>query len=558
MSTPIFSFNSGTKPATTTGGLFGSVTSTPATTSSQPSLFGSSTPAAGTTGGFGTLGAASAIKPATTASPFGAAVTTSPFGQQKPATGFGGFGQLTTTTPQPATNLFGTSTAANTTATTQQQQAQPAQQTSLLGNTTLNQTAAQQQQQPATLSDIDVLTAALSNANVYNDERDLILAKWNQLQAFFGFGKVFYQNQALDITRDSRLSRFKSISYNCRPTYKNEDGLVCLLIKKPETEVRANEKSICDTLLKSFNNDQSLSVKVEVIKPVAETNNTEFVFYVEQRVNPMTEEKTRVASTLVTAHLKKPEAASGSAFLTLKTTTSSKQLLEAAGVIDLYALVGLTEDQIKKYLDTPPIGFNPVLWDEAKKNNPNPKKLLPAQLTGFTEVNKRFKLQGQENDTQKAKLVKVNGQIDALNARNELIKTKIEQMKAQNEGLEQRIMKVIINYEIRRKIGLPIQDYERHLLNILNSFQIELNSPINKEIQRQRFAEFTESIKAIESSMSIKGKRQIEQQAVNQLRDMNNLGEVQKSLRDQQKAFKSLIEIINGDLKSLNLIRNSI
>lgn len=117
---------------------------------------------------------------------------------------------------------------------------------------------------------------------------------------------------------------------------------------------------------------------------------------------------------------------------------------------------------------------------------------------------------------------------------------------------------MIINYEIRRKIGLPIQDYERHLLNILNSFQIELNSPINKEIQRQRFAEFTESIKAIESSMSIKGKRQIEQQAVNQLRDMNNLGEVQKSLRDQQKAFKSLIEIINGDLKSLNLIRNSI
>ena len=141
--------------------------------------------------------------------------------------------------------------------------------------------------------------------------------------------------------------------------------------------------------------------------------------------------------------MKKPEAASGSAFLTLKTTTSSKQLLEAAGVIDLYALVGLTEDQIKKYLDTPPVGFNPVLWDEAKKNNPNPKKLLPAQLTGFTEVNKRFKLQGQENDAQKAKLVKVNGQIDALNARNELIKTKIEQMKAQNEGLEQRIMKVI-------------------------------------------------------------------------------------------------------------------
>ena len=39
----------------------------------------------------------------------------------------------------------------------------------------------------------------------------------------------------------------------------------------------------------------------------------------------------------------------------------------------------------------------------------------------------------------------------------------------------------MINYEIRRKIGIPLQDNEKYLLNILDGFQVELNSPINKE-----------------------------------------------------------------------------
>jgi len=290
------------------------------------------------------------------------------------------------------------------------------------------------------------LTAALSNASVYNDERDLILAKWNQLQAFYGFGKVFYQNQSLDITKDSRLSRFKSISYNCRPQYKNEDGLVTLVLNKSKDEVEKNQTNICETLQKTFNNDQSLSVKVETIKGREDPTKTELVFYVEQRLNPMTQDVQRVASTLVCSHLQKADApASTSAFMSLKTTTNTtKQMLDSIGVVELYPLVGLTDEHIKKYLDMAPLGLNPVLWDMAKKNNPNPKKLLPTQITGFQEVNKRFKLQGQENEFQKTKLEKINERIDALNERNKLIKTKIEQMKGQNENLEQRILKVHI------------------------------------------------------------------------------------------------------------------
>ncbi len=69
MTQPKFSFSLGGTTATpATGGLFGSVTSTPAISSNQPSLFGASTPATSTTTattGFAGFGATSAIKPAT-------------------------------------------------------------------------------------------------------------------------------------------------------------------------------------------------------------------------------------------------------------------------------------------------------------------------------------------------------------------------------------------------------------------------------------------------------------------------------------------------------------
>ncbi len=74
MTQPKFSFSLAHTSATPVsgGGLFGSVTSTPAASSSQPSLFGSPAATTATTAstGFGGFGATSAIKPATS-NPFG-------------------------------------------------------------------------------------------------------------------------------------------------------------------------------------------------------------------------------------------------------------------------------------------------------------------------------------------------------------------------------------------------------------------------------------------------------------------------------------------------------
>lgn len=166
------------------------------------------------------------------------------------------------------------------------------------------------------------------------------------------------------------------------------------------------------------------------------------VFYVTQRVSQLTDQTTRIASSQVYAHLSKQEAPPSGLLGGLKTTPTIKQQLEQIGVISCYPLVGMSDDEVKSYLDNLPLGVNPVLWDQAKKNNPNTKKLIPVQIVGFQEINKRFRLQDDENKSQKNSLNIIVNSIESLNDRNKILRSKIDQFKARNEDLEQRTLKV--------------------------------------------------------------------------------------------------------------------
>lgn len=281
-----------------------------------------------------------------------------------------------TTQPSTSTSLFGGTTQPQSGGLFGSTQQKPA--TSLFSTTTPAPTISNQPTQaPATQQ--DAFLTALVNPQVFNDERDAILAKWNQLQAFYGFGKMFYQNSSLEVTKDNQLSRFKTIGYSCKPTSKNEDGLVTLEFNKKESDVKTNQKNITDGLHKIFNSDPSLSVVVESIKSL-DTDKCEFVFYVKQRVSQMSEQFNRVPSLKVFEHLNKQDAPSLGG---LRTTQTIKQQLEQLGVVNMYPLVGLTDEEIKNYLENPPVGLNPVLWEQANKNNPNTKKLMPVQISGF-------------------------------------------------------------------------------------------------------------------------------------------------------------------------------
>lgn len=70
------------------------------------------------------------------------------------------------------------------------------------------QQAQQGQAQPTQLYQ---QVTALSAPTLLGDERDSILAKWNQLQAYWGTGKGYYSNNTppVDFTQENPFCRFK-------------------------------------------------------------------------------------------------------------------------------------------------------------------------------------------------------------------------------------------------------------------------------------------------------------------------------------------------------------
>ena len=54
------------------------------------------------------------------------------------------------------------------------------------------------------------ISSALLMPTIYGDERDAIIAKWNQLQAFWGTGKGYInQSSSVPFTPENPFCRFK-------------------------------------------------------------------------------------------------------------------------------------------------------------------------------------------------------------------------------------------------------------------------------------------------------------------------------------------------------------
>ena len=93
----------------------------------------------------------------------------------------------------------------------------------------------------AGLGEFETLVAAILNPRMFGDERDNILAKWNQLQASWGIGKGWHSPNAppVEFKPDNPFCRFKAIGYSRLPSSKNEDGYVGFILNKPVGDVKS-------------------------------------------------------------------------------------------------------------------------------------------------------------------------------------------------------------------------------------------------------------------------------------------------------------------------------
>ncbi|XP_061732565.1 nucleoporin p54 isoform X2 [Nerophis ophidion] len=574
-------FGFGTPATTTTASSgFGTITApsfgTATTTAAAPAAgftFGSNTGFGGlgagstTAGGFSFGGFGLNANPTTVgfnASCFGAASTTGTvfnFGNSLASTGaFGGFG-ATTTAAAPgstfsfapstnATGLFGntqnkgfgftsglgTGTASGTTGfgtglgtttlggfggfniqPTQQQQG------GLFGQ------LAQQQAQPNTLYQ---QVTALSAPTWLGDERDTIHAKWNQLQAYWGTGKGYFSNNnpPVDFNQENPFCRFKAVGYSCVPVSKDEDGLVALVLNKKEADVRAQQQQLVETLHKVLGSNQTLSVNVDGVRSLP-NDQTEVIIYVVER-SPNGTSKRIPASTLFT-YLEQ---------------ANIKVQLSQLGVTMSVTRTELSPAQLKQLLQTAPAGVDPIIWEQAKVDNPEPEKLIPVPMVGFKELHRRLQIQDQMTKQHQTRVDIVANDIIELQKNQATTVAKIAQYKRKLMDLSHRVLQVLIKQEIQRKSGYAIQVDEEHLRVQLDTIQSELNAPT------QFKGRLNELMSQIRMQNHFGAVRSEERYSV----DADLLREIKQHLKQQQDGLSHLISVIKDDLEDIKLIEHGL
>ncbi|KAM9306715.1 nucleoporin p54 [Pholidichthys leucotaenia] len=373
---------------------------------------------------------------------------------------------------------------------------------------------------------------ALSAPTLLGDERDSILAKWNQLQAYWGTGKGYYSNnnQPVDFTQENPFCRFKAVGYSCVPMSKDEDGFVVLILNKKEADVRAQQQQLVESMHKILGSNQTLTVNVEGVKSLP-NDQTEVIIYVVER-SPNGTSK-RIPATTLFGYLEQ---------------ANIKAQLTQIGVTMSVTRTELSPAQLKQLLQNAPAGVDPIIWEQAKVDNPDPEKLIPVPMVGFKELLRRLQIQEQMTKQHQTRLDIISNDISELQKNQATTVAKIAQYKRKLMDLSHRVLQVLIKQEIQRKSGYAIQVDEEHLRVQLDTIQSELNAPT------QFKGRLNELMSQIRMQNHFGAVRSEERYSV----DADLLREIKQHLKQQQDGLSHLISVIKDDLEDIKLIEHGL
>ncbi|XP_067136137.1 nucleoporin p54 isoform X2 [Centruroides vittatus] len=378
------------------------------------------------------------------------------------------------------------------------------------------------------------IAMAISLPSVYGDERDVILAKWNQLQAFWGTGKGYFSNNSapVEFTPENPFCRFKAIGYNCLPPWKVEDGLVGLIFNKKESDIRNQQQQMVDSLHRLFGSKPTISVHVEGIKSQPDEKTEVIIYLVERSLHGCMSR--RIPSTDVMAFLEQPV---------------SKTPLTSMDVVGLISKAAPTKEQLKQYLDNTVAGIDPLLWQQAKLDNPDPEKLIPVPMIGFSELKRRLKYQEHETKQHQERLDIIAEDISELKRRHSTLLAKISEHKRKQIELGHKVLKIMAQQEVMRKYGYAIQADEEQLRVQLEAIQAELNAPTQF---KGRLKELLSQIRMQNHVGATFGES--ERYSL----DENLQEEIKLYLKNQQEGLSHLLKILKDDSEDLKVIEEGL
>ncbi|XP_015601812.1 nuclear pore complex protein Nup54 isoform X2 [Cephus cinctus] len=459
--------------------------------------------------------------------------------------GFGGFGNTATTSTPSLFSGFGTASSGNTGFNASTGfggfGAKPATTGASTGfggfgsgfagfGSTLAQPQTQQQQQQQVANSItEALYNAVFNCQLFNDERDNTIARWNLIQALWGTGKAYYSATAapIELTQENPLCRFKAIGYSRMPDADNNDGLVVLCFNKKEQELKDGKQQIIASLNGILGNKPNLTLTIDSVKAMGDGKGQVTIFVLEKGV---TGSSRKIPANELVAYLSQ---------------TMQKMQLTQMGVENIFAHVKLDPSQLKEYLDNPPCSIDPRLWKQAQLDNPNPELYIPVPMIGFQQVKNRLKCQEEETARHRAFLDLAAERIQGLQRQHTATQARLKEHRRTLLELQHRVLQVLVRQEISRKAGLSLQPEEEALTKRFEAMHSQISAP----------TQFKGRISEMLSQLRMR--RHIDSQNYERYTmDPIAQDDIKTYLNMEQQGMMQLISTINTDLENLKIIKD--
>lgn len=221
------------------------------------------------------------------------------------------------------------------------------------------------------------------------------------------------------------MCRFKAIGYNKIPGKDNKMGLVSLIVKKSESDMRTQQEGFKNQLHQIFGNKPTITVNIDSFEPLSDAK-CQVVIYVQEK-SQISNEIKRISSNEVNNFLNQP---------------MTKNQLINSGIEDIIALISPDEDQLKEYLDKPPKGIDSRMWNQAKQDNPDPKVFIPVPIIGSAELKRRLKCQEKETEMHSLYIAKVRKDLEEMKQKHIDAIAKISAHKRKLADLSHNILDV--------------------------------------------------------------------------------------------------------------------
>lgn len=385
----------------------------------------------------------------------------------------------------------------------------------------------------------EAIYGAAVRCNVFGDDRDAILARWNLLQASWGSGKIYASKSTppLPVDQTNPIARFKAIGYSRLPGQQDPDSPeISLIFRMKLSQLEPLKDQLVQNLGQILGSKPNLKVVVEAMRGHGSDDSaSEVVFHVLEAGN--------LGAT------RKVPAGELHAFLTTPTCTQQLQKLNVQRVLPKAS--GFSAKQIKDYCSNPPQGVDPRLWAQAQMDNPDPAKLIPVPLLGFKALQSRVKSQEVQAKQQQEKVGGIAEVLLDLKKRHSDARAKMADLKRNHFELAHRVLKVIVAQETTRKLGFAIGYEEEKIGGRLEQLQGQLSIPTQF---KGRISELLSQLRFMHNSASLGGGS-----GAGGSGDKYNVEafvqcDIHSLLKQQQDGIAALVEMTKQDLCDMHQI----